>query len=124
MLAGWLAGWLHSCSSGIFGGVSICKWCISGREMLLMIYLHLALIYANVFFPLFPSKYKYKNEPKKRKGKEKKVPHGSRPWIMLSLNAAACWLFNFSCRRSKSRNYYGIFLPLLAFLKVIFICIS
>jgi len=29
--------------------VSICKWCISGREMLLMIYLHLALIYANVF---------------------------------------------------------------------------
>lgn len=32
----------------VLARLSICKWCISGEKMLLMIYLHLALIYANV----------------------------------------------------------------------------
>lgn len=89
----------------VLARLSICKWCISGEKMLLMIYLHLALIYANV--SLFPIVW---------------LPDCLPPCLPPSLSLplfAACFLwefvisvsfrlgfFNFSC---TLENYYGIF---------------
>lgn len=93
-------------------GVSICKWCISGREMLLMIYLHLALIYANVSLFLCPSTSSTSSRNKNKtktvtKSYRKKEEGGrfltvSRPWDYVIFGRGLCWLFNFSCAARDS----------------------
>jgi len=101
------SGWLSSLSWRL----SICKWCISGEEMLLMIYLHLALIYANVSFSVFVSFFFFLflfvpacfpcllnltvNSEKKKK-KQKRLQRN-----LLSFRRARFGFFNFSCTSRK-----------------------
>lgn len=95
-------------------GVSICKWCISGREMLLMIYLHLALIYANVSLFLCPStsstSSRNKNKTKtvtksyRKKRRRRKVPHGFQAMGLCYLWPRPVLAFQFFMRRARQHR--------------------
>lgn len=80
----------------VLARLSICKWCISGEKMLLMIYLHLALIYANVsLFPIVG------------------LPDCLPPCLPLSLSLslfAACFLWEFVISVSFRLGFFQFFM--------------
>lgn len=111
--------------------VSICKWCISGREMLLMIYLHLALIYANVlprlpvppawlpFFVLVRNKNKNQNRKKNvlnriewKKMKEKKrflTAPGHGIMLSLAVRPVGFSIFHGTARQHQKKLLWHFF---------------
>lgn len=80
----------------VLARLSICKWCISGEKMLLMIYLHLALIYANVsLFPIV--------------GLPDCLPPCLPPSLSLPL-FAACFLWEFVISVSFRLGFFQFFM--------------
>lgn len=101
-----------ACQSSLSWRLSICKWCISGEKMLLMIYLHLALIYANV--SLSPIVWIAACLPACLSSS---FPLPTSHFLFLALSLLPAFFpkrfiisffgfFNFSC---TLENYYGIF---------------